>query len=117
MELEINGFATITHHGGAIVCSYETELDISLETVQPRIVKLIHQVQTYVEETGGIVGHIKAYAEESRKSLTFSGTGGDVSVITGQNTLTSVSFAAIVLLTDEKALRQKVEQLFDELEL
>lgn len=114
MNLELSSFATITHHDGAIICSYETVLDLPLDAAKPKLIAVIEAIQRYVENENGIVGHIKAFAEESGQAMTFSATGGKVSTLPGDNVQTSISLAVIVFDVNEKELQSLVEDLFDE---
>lgn len=115
MDLDLCSFAKITHHEGAIVCSYETVLDLPLETVEPKLVNLMEMLQTYIELQSGLIGHIKAHAEESGRTRSLSAVGSEVTVLSGQQVQTTVSFTAIVFFVDENQLQRKVEQLFDEI--
>lgn len=115
MELEMIDFATITHHGGAIICSYNTVLNHPLDTAQMQITNLIVAIQQFIETQGGFVGHIKAYLEEEGRGCALSATGGAVSVTPGCSEQTAVHFTAIVFSVDEKKLQILVEQLFEEI--
>ena len=111
----LSDFAKITHHEGAIVCSYETVLPLPLDQVQPRLETLMEAVARFVEGQKGILGHIKVHASESGRSVTLSTTGSGVSAIPGCNEETAVSFTAIVFAVEEKALCALVENLFEEI--
>ena len=113
--MELNPFAQITHHEGAIICSYETILDLPLDAVQPKLTELIETVQAHVLNQNGIVGHIKAYAEEQGRSLSFSATGAKVTLLPGCGEVTSVSFTAIVFGIEEKTLQYLVEDYFNKM--
>ena len=111
----VSDFAKITHHEGAIVCSYETVLPFPLPQVQPQLETLLEKVSRFVEAQEGIVGHIKVHASESGRCVTLSTTGNGVTATPGCNEETAVSFTAIVFAVDEKKLRTLVEQLIDQM--
>lgn len=111
----LTNFAKISHHEGAIVCSYETVIPLSLPRLQPKLEALMEEVARFVDTSGGIIGHIKAHASESGRSVTLSTAGADVTATPGFCEETEVSFTAIVFAADEKKLQSLVEQLFDEI--
>lgn len=112
MKLDLDSFAKITHHEGAIVCSYETVLDLPLDAVEPQMIRLMEAVQNHIEQQNGLVGHIKAHSEESGRTLTFSAAGSKVTILSGPGVQTSVSFTAIAFSVDDKKLQLLVEDLF-----
>ncbi len=116
MELELTGFAKITHHQGAIVCSYETMLTLPLDQAQNALTGLMEQLQQFVDAQGGIIGHIKAHIQEQGRAVSLSTTGDGVHATDSSATETQVRFVAIVFAVEERRLQTLVEELFAELE-
>lgn len=113
---EINCGTIVTHIDGASVFSYETTVDQPLETVLKALESLIRTVQKQVNDSGGIVGHIKAFAEEHCRSTVLSSTGDQVHILTGSMGQTKISFTAIVFCVNDTELRCLIDELFSELE-
>ena len=114
--VEINCGTVVTHLDGASVFSYETTVDLPLETVTKSLEVLIRAIQKQVNDSGGIVGHIKAFAQENGRSAVLSSTGNEVHVISGSTGQTDISFTAIVFCVNETDLRDQIDNLFLELE-
>ena len=114
--VEINCGTVVTHLDGASVFSYETTVDLPLETVTKSLEVLIRAIQKQVNDSGGIVGHIKAFAQENGRSAVLSSTGNEVHIISGSTGQTDISFTAIVFCVNETDLRDQIDNLFLELE-
>ena len=111
--LEIDGLAQITHHGDAIICSFETILDCGLEEAKEKVLTAIKMVEQLVNEENGLIGHIKAHIKESGRSISISTTGGPATIMNGISTETEVSFTAIVFFVNEIILREIIERQFE----
>lgn len=113
---EINCGTIVTHIDGASVFSYETTVDQPLETVLKALESMICNVQKQVNDSGGIVGHIKVFAEEHCRSAVLSSTGDQVNIAPGSIGKTNISFTAIVFCVNDTELRDLIDGLFFELE-
>lgn len=102
---------SVKHHEGSTVFSYEGESALPLESLKEPVSRLILSIQEEVDRQGGIVGHIKAFAEDEGASLVFSSTGDEVNVIPGKLRTTKLHIAAIVFVSDDAPIVELMEEI------
>lgn len=107
--------AVITHHEGSIICAYETAVKLPLSKIRLQMETLLEKVQDFVNSSGGIVGHIKAYLEERGEGIFLSAAGGTIQSQQIEEKNVQIYFAAIVFACDENMLSREVEALFAQL--
>lgn len=105
----------VKHHEGSTVFSFEGESDKPYELLAETITDLIGRIQAEIDRQDGIVGHIKAFAEDEGASCAFSATGGDIHTKFGKARLTKVHFAAIVFVEEEDAILEMMEEVLSQL--
>ena len=106
---------SVKHHEGSTVFSFEGESDKPYELLQETITDLIDRLQQEIDRQDGIVGHIKAFAEDEGGSCAFSATGGDIHTKLGKQRLTKVHFAAIVFVDEEDTILEMMEEVLSQL--
>lgn len=107
--------AVITHHEGSIICAYETVVKLPLVKIGLQMETLLEKVQDFVNRSGGIVGHIKAYLEEHGAGMFLSAAGGTIQSQQIAGKSVQIYFTAIVFACDEDMLSREVEALFAQL--
>ncbi|HIX59041.1 MAG TPA: hypothetical protein IAA45_04910 [Candidatus Blautia gallistercoris] len=98
------GKVTVSRHQEAVIFSCEEEYPEELVQRKEKTAALIGELQKVIEAQGGLVGHIKAYLEESGCSVSLSGTGGPV---TEQETFcrkVKLYFTAIAFAVEEEEI-------------
>lgn len=112
-----DGFSLVTvkHHEGSTVFSFEGESDKPFEQLQNIITGLIDQLQQEIDRQDGIVGHIKAFAQDDGASCAFSATGGDIHTKHGKLRCTKISFAAIVFIAEEDPIVELMEEVLSQI--
>ena len=106
---------SVKHHEGSTVFSFESESDKPFEQLQDMITGLIHRLQQEIERQDGIVGHIKAFAQDEGASCAFSATGGDIHTKPGKLRCTKINFAAIVFVDEEDPIAELMEEALSQL--
>lgn len=99
---------TVTRHEGAIICSVERVIAKEYAVVRDALEKEMKILAEWVEDQGGIVGHIKAFLTENAWSSMLSTTGGDVQIKENRTPKVTVNMAVIVFVKDESLLRAKL---------
>lgn len=113
--LEELSLVSVKHHEGSTVFSYEGESARPWEQLEAPIRALIDQLQQEMERQSGIVGHIKAFVEDTGGSAGFSATGGEIHTRPGASRTSKIIFAAIVFVRDEGPIVDMMEQALSQL--
>jgi hypothetical protein len=106
---------TSDFHNNALVCSANRLLTGDLEQIKKRLASEAGLLDKWVEDQGGITGHIKAIVSVNGPVCRISATGGEVDVKELQITNVNVSLVAIVFEIEQKALEKRVKSLLDSL--
>lgn len=106
---------TVKHHEGSTVFSFEGESSRPWEELEPKIKDLIERIQQEIERINGIVGHIKAFAQDEGASAAFSATGGEIHTKFGKPRVTKINFAAIVFVEEEDTILEMMEEVLSTL--
>jgi hypothetical protein len=104
---------TTTFHNNALVCSANRHITGDLEKIKKRLALEAGLLDKWVEEEGGITGHIKAIVSVNGPVCRISATAGEVDVKELPVNNLHVSLVAIVFEIDEAALKQQVETLLE----
>jgi hypothetical protein len=107
---------TSDFHNNALVCSANRHITGELEEVKKRLTFEAGALDKWVEEQGGITGHIKAIVSVNGPVCRISATAGEVDVKELPIKNVHVSLVAIVFEVDQKVMEQRVESLLDSLE-
>lgn len=92
----------ISHQQGASVFSFHKEFKCSYDETKEKLVALINELSDWVDERDGIVGHIKAYITEKKRSAMLSAAGDTCSVKEYDSPVSSVEFTAIVFQVSDE---------------
>lgn len=104
---------TVSHHEGAIICSAKLVVAKEYEWVKDTLASELKSLADWVEDHGGIVGHIKAFLTEQGYSSMLSTTGEDVHVKETRKPKVTVNIAIIVFIKNEKQLCLKLAELLE----
>ncbi len=104
---------TIDFHNNALVCSANRCITGDLEEIKKRLALEAGLLDKWVEEQGGITGHIKAIVSVNGPVCRISATGGEVDIKELSINSLHVSLVAIVFEINEAALKQRVESLLE----
>jgi hypothetical protein len=104
---------TFNIHNGALVCSANRHLIGDLEEIKNRLATEAGLLDKWVEEQGGITGHIKAIVSVNSPVCRISATAGEVDVKELPIRDVHVSLVAIVFEIDQAVLKQQVETLLE----
>lgn len=107
------GTVTLTRHDNASIYSYENIVPLSLEETSSHLEDTIQKVRDLIEASGGLIGHIKSYLEESCRYADFSSTGGAITIHQGDMKQVRISFTAIVFLMEENPIKKEIQAIFD----
>lgn len=102
-------------HDGALVCSGARHITGDLERVRERLERETGLLDKWVEEQGGITGHIKAIISVNGPVYRLSSTGGEVDCKELGIKNIHVSIVAIVFEIEQKKMEQRVESLLEDL--
>lgn len=98
-------------HDGALVCSGDRHIACDPELVKKNLEKETGLLDTWVEEQGGITGHIKAIISVNGPVYRISAAGGEVDSRNLQLKNVHVSIVAIVFKVDREAMERRVGSL------
>ena len=108
-------FLSMMDHEGSLVASYRFPLSCSLDEAREQLSQFAVRLSADVDEQGGIVGHIKAFAVNQGPSFRVSVTADEPDVIDFDETSVRVEGVAIVLAVDrawyEQTMVDRVEAL------
>lgn len=106
-----------THrHDDALVCSGKRDIIGDLETIKKNLVSEVKILANWIQETGGIIGHVKALVECDSLAIMISTTGEDVTVKEMAGSSIHANVVAIVFNTDAQSLECRIASLFDTLQ-
>ena len=88
-------------HNGSLVASYRLALKCTADEAKERLSAFAKTVAAAVDEQGGLVGHIKAFAREQGDGFRVSLTTDTVDIADFPNQSVQVDGVAIVLGVDE----------------
>lgn len=106
---------TTTIHNGVLVCSANRHLTGDLEKIKKRLAMESGLLDKWVEEQGGITGHIKAIVSINGPVCRISATGGEIDLKELNINNVHVSLVAIVFEVDQNALERRIMSLLDRL--
>src|SRR5512145_124814 len=98
-------------HNGALVCSANRHITGDLERIKNRLASEAGLLDKWVEEQGGITGHIKAIVSVNDPVYRISATAGEVDIKELPIKNAHVSIVAIVFEIDKTALEERVESI------
>lgn len=105
----------ITYHEGSTIFSYDCETEIPMAELQEKLSKLLAEVRDEVDRQDGIIGHIKAFVEDSGASVSMSCTGDDIYATQGRARKIVMHFAAILFSVEEDPIVELLDEVFSEL--
>ncbi|MDR1422644.1 MAG: hypothetical protein LBI64_07265 [Coriobacteriales bacterium] len=95
---------TITEHEGALIATVELKLIGAYDEIERDLAKRLERLARMIEDTGGVIGHIKASLFGGGMVSTLSTTGSSVAVSRGTDFSGRAEVAAIVLAISEERL-------------
>jgi hypothetical protein len=104
---------TSDFHNNALVCSANRHLTGDLEQIKNRLALEAGLLDKWVEEQGGITGHIKAIVSVNDPVCRISATAGEVDVKELPIKNVHVSLVAIVFEIEQGKMEQRVESLLE----
>lgn len=105
----------VTYHEGSTIFSYDCETELSLDQLRQPLTHLMEALRDEVDRQEGIVGHIKAFVEDSGASVSFSCTGDQIYLTPGRQRTTVLHFAAILFGCEEQPIIELMDEAFSEL--
>ena len=105
-----NVYLTLMEHQGSLVASYRFQMTGKLDTVQDEVASFATGIADAVTSQGGLVGHVKAFAQEIGDSCRISVTLHDPDIMEFENETVKVEGVAIVMLVDEDWYAQLITQ-------
>ena len=105
----------VTHHEGSTIFSYDCETDLPMEQLRETMTRLMEALRDEVDRQEGIIGHIKAFIEDSGASASLSCTGDQIYVTEGRKRTTVLHFAAILFGCQEQPIVELMDDVFSEL--
>lgn len=103
-------------HDDVLVCSGKRDIIGDLETIKQNLVGEIKILANWIQEMGGIIGHVKALVERDSPVTMISTTGEDVTIKEMAGSTIHVSVVAIVFNTNVQSLECRIVSLFDALQ-
>nr|WP_320025303.1 hypothetical protein [uncultured Acetobacterium sp.] len=103
-------------HDDVLVCSGKRDIIGDLETIKQNLVGEIEILAKWIQEIGGIIGHVKALVERDSPITMISTTGEDVTVKEMAGSSIHASVVTIVFNTDAQSLECRIASLFDTLQ-
>ena len=102
-------------HDGALVCSAGRHITGDLEQVKQVLEKELGWLDAWVEEQGGITGHIKSIISVNGPVYKISATAGEVDTKKLSIKNIHVAIVAIVFQIDQDIMEKRIEELFESL--
>jgi hypothetical protein len=106
---------TSDFHNNALVCSANRHITGDLEEIKKKLASEAGLLDKWVEEQGGITGHIKAIVSVNGPVCRISTTGGEVDIKELPIKNVHVSLVAIVFEVDKTVLEHRIISLLDSL--
>ena len=100
---------------GALVCSASRHVPGDLEQIRQNLENELGMLDTWVEEQGGITGHIKAIISVKGPVYRISATAGEVETKNMVLKKFHISIVAIVFQVDQEIMEKRIEHLFGRL--
>ena len=101
--------------GGALVCSGNRHVTGDLEQLKKNLKKELSLLDKWVEEEGGITGHIKSVLSVNGPVFKVSAISGEVECEDLGFKNMHISIAAIVFQIKQESLEVRIESLFNRL--
>lgn len=105
----------VSHHEGAIILSVERVITGEYELVRDTLSRELKILADWVEEQGGIVGHIKAFLAENGYTSMLSTTGGEVQIKESRKPKVVMKLAVIAFINDERKIWLKFAESLEKL--
>lgn len=99
-------------HEESTVVSGKREITGDIEIISEKLQTELKKLASWVEENGGIVGHIKAYLDGGGRGYMLSTTGDEVHCKEMQSSLVHVVVTAIVFNVTIHEMECKVADIF-----
>lgn len=115
-SLQHDNGITSYNHDEALVCSGERNMVGDPEEVKKKLADQINLLVDWIEQEGGIIGHIKAIVNYNASSMMLSTTGDDLTVKEMTDPKVQVRLVAIVFNIDAHSLEKQLDLFFDRLE-
>ncbi|WP_368293020.1 hypothetical protein [Dehalobacter sp. TBBPA1] len=106
---------TVTHHEGAVILSTERVIAKEYSWVRDRLNKELQSLAGWVEDQGGLVGHIKAFLTETGYTCMLSTTGEDVQIKETLKPKVTAKITLIVFINNENELYSKLAETLKKL--
>lgn len=108
---------TTEFHNNALVCSANRHVTGDLEEIKKRLAFETGALDRWVEEEGGITGHIKTIVSANGPVCRISATAGEVDIKELPIKNFHVSLVAIVFEIDKADLERRINSVLDGLEI
>ena len=105
----------VTYHEGSTIFSYDCETELTLEQLRQPITELMEALRDEVDRQEGIIGHIKAFVEDSGASVSMSCTGDAIYTTEGKKRNTVLHFAAILFAVEEDPIVELMDDTFSKI--
>lgn len=111
-ELEIESPARVhlTHQEGAAVCTLELPVSAESEGIREAVLQEINALSDWIDQRGGIVGHIKAALKTSFGTVFFFNAGDGTSVQMSAAAGDTLQLTVIAFLVEDQTLKERLEQ-------
>jgi|GEM_PF-2842154 hypothetical protein len=106
---------TTAFHNNALVCSANRHVTGDIEQIKKKLLAEASLLDKWVEDQGGITGHIKAIISVNGPVCRISATAGEVDLKELPIRNFHVSLVAIVFKIEQKKIEQRVESLLAQL--
>ncbi len=104
-----------THnHEGATICSFEKDSKLSADEAKAKMEASINTLEKWLDENDYMIGHVKGYVKEAGPTTTFSTVGCGLNIEKHDGASVCVGFASIVFGPAEAELKEKVQEVFQE---
>lgn len=100
-------------HEDALVCSGERDIIGDLEAVKEKMILELRSLAQWIDEQGGITGHIKSIVHLQSEGYMLSTTDGEVNTKEISQNRVHISIVAIVFKVDEKQLKCRIASLIN----
>lgn len=104
----------VSYHEGSTIFSYDCETELSLEQLREPLTTLMEALRDEVDRQDGIIGHIKAFVEDSGASVSMSCTGDEIYTTNGKKRTSVLHFAAILFAVEEAPIIELMDEAFSE---
>lgn len=109
-------FLSMQEHEGSLVASYRLVIPESKDQAQKILTSFALSISREIDDAGGIVGHIKAFARCETTSFRISVTASDPDILEFDDAITRVEGVSIVFGVEkawyEELMTEKIQALF-----